>query len=399
MAYNRRDAAVYANVNRRFAEALAPLLRPDDTLWVHDYHLMSLPALLRARDLHNPIGFFLHIPFVPPEIFAQSPNAPDLVRDLLAADLIGFQTAGDRDNFIACAVQMAGAQCIGANLLRREGRDTQLGVFPVEIAPAEFAAAAITAAKSRDCQRLVRSLGKQSLILGVDRLDPTKGLLQRLAGFRRLLERHPEWHRRATLLQIAAISRKDVAAYRDLRLALDREAGAINSEFAEPDWSPLRLVAHAGARNTVAGYMRQARVGLVTPLRDGMNLVAKEFVAAQDPTDPGVLILSRFAGAAHQLSAALLVNPHDEDQLCETLDRALRMTLPERLQRWQAMWRVLEPTSPTGWGRSFLGALSAATSGGPSGVVHPLPPLAPTPHKPTLAAPWPRTGGEIARSA
>jgi trehalose 6-phosphate synthase len=179
---------------------------------------------------------------------------------------------------------------------------------------------------------------------------------------RRLLEKHPEWVRRATLLQIAAVSRKDVTSYRALRTALDREAGSLNADLAEPDWLPLRLVSRAATRPIVAGYMRLARVGLVTPLRDGMNLVAKEFVAAQDPADPGALVLSRFAGAARQLDGALLVNPHDADALAEAMNRALAMPLGERRERWQSMWAAICDRSPVAWGRTFVAALLRASS-------------------------------------
>jgi len=206
------------------------------------------------------------------------------------------------------------------------------------------------------------------LILGVDRMDPTKGLPQRLAGYRRLLETRPEWHRRTTFLQIAAESRKDVVAYQDLRNAVEQSVGGINSAYSEADWVPVRLVARAGARSTMAGYMREARVGLVTPLRDGMNLVAKEFIAAQDPQDPGVLILSRFAGAARQLGSALIVNPHDADQLADALDTALNMSLAERQKRWQESWDELRGTSALAWGRSFVAALLRAAAGGPGRV-------------------------------
>ncbi len=199
-------------------------------------------------------------------------------------------------------------------------------------------------------------------------MDPTKGLMQRLGGYRRLLETRPEWHRRTTLLQIAAESRKDVVAYQDLRSAVEQAAGSINSAYSEADWTPLRLVARAGARSTMAGYMREARVGLVTPLRDGMNLVAKEFIAAQDPQDPGVLVLSRFAGAARQLGSALIVNPHDADEIADALDAALNMSLAERQSRWQASWDVLRGTSALGWGRSFVAALLRAAAGGSDGI-------------------------------
>ncbi|HYZ34896.1 MAG TPA: trehalose-6-phosphate synthase [Crenalkalicoccus sp.] len=362
MTYDRRNAHAYRAVNERFADCLLPLLRPGDLIWVHDYHLMALPAILRARGVGAPIGFFLHIPFPGPDMLASVPEAGALVRDLLSADLLGFQTENDANNFAEAAIRMGAAERGLHHWLMVGGRRVRLGAFPVEIEPHDFAAMAEDAWFAAPTERLRRSLHGQLLVLGVDRLDPTKGLLQRMAGYRRLLETRREWQRRVTLLQIAAESRKDVQAYRDLRHAIEREAGNINSAFAEPDWTPLRLIARAGARNTIAGYMREARVGLVTPLRDGMNLVAKEYIAAQDPQDPGVLVLSRFAGAARQLPSSLLVNPHDADEMADALDTALKMSLPERQVRWQQAWDALRDTSALGWGRSFVASLLRATA-------------------------------------
>jgi trehalose 6-phosphate synthase len=366
MSYDRRSAQAYRAVNERMTNTLMPLLRPTDLLWVHDYHLMAMPAMLRAKGVQGPIGFFLHIPFPSPDMLASVPEAGSLIRDLLAADLIGFQTSNDVENFAEAAHRLAGATRLTGGWLHLNGRRVRLAAFPVEIEAREFAATAETAWRAAPTERLRRSLQGQKLVLGVDRLDPTKGLLQRLAGYRRLLETRPDWRRRVTLLQIAAESRKDVSAYRDLREAVDREGGAINSEWSEPDWTPLRIVARAGARATMAGYMREARVGLVTPLRDGMNLVAKEYIAAQDPQDPGVLVLSRFAGAARQLGAAMLVNPHDPDELADVLDAALRMSLAERQERWQACWRAIDGATPLGWGRNFLATLLRAGSVAPA---------------------------------
>jgi trehalose 6-phosphate synthase len=329
---------------------------------------MAMPAALRASGVHNPIGFFLHIPFPSADLISTAPEVSDLVQDLLAADLIGFQTANDLENFVAAAQSVAGAGQMSGGSLAVGTRRVRLGVFPVEIESREFAAMAEEFARGEVTMRLLNCMKGQKLILGVDRLDPTKGLLQRLAAMRRLLERHPDWDRHVTLLQIAAVSRKDVTSYRDLRLALNREAGALNSDLGDPDWQPLRLIAKGGRREHMAGYMRHAQVGLVTPLRDGMNLVAKEFVAAQDPLNPGVLVLSRFAGAARQLDAALLVNPHDTDEMADTLDTALRMGLAERQERWQSMWQVLQGVSPIGWGRAFLAALLRAASAQPQGM-------------------------------
>jgi trehalose 6-phosphate synthase len=361
LSYDRRDAQVYRQVNERMVQALVPQLRVSDIIWVHDFHLLSVPALLRARGVLAPIGFFLHVPFPSPDVLAALPEAGALIRDMLGADLVGFQTDNDMRNFAASAQRLVGAVRLPGGWLSIGGRRVRLATFPVEIAAREFAETAEQAVQSVATERLRCSLQGQRMILGVDRLDPTKGLPQRLAGYRRLLETREEWRRQITLLQIAPVSRKDVASYRELRGELDHMAGAINSDWGEPEWLPLRMVARAVSRTTMAGYMREARVGLVTPLRDGMNLVAKEYVAAQDPADPGVLVLSRFAGAARQLSAALLVNPHDADEVADALDRALHMQLPERQERWEAMWRAIESKSSLAWGHSFLAALLHAS--------------------------------------
>lgn len=369
MSYDRRSALVYRQVNERLTEALAPLLRSTDLVWVHDYHLMAMPTLLRGRGVVAPIGFFLHIPFPSPDMLASVPEAGALIRDLLAADLLGFQTANDVDNFSSAAHRLCGATRLpSGNGLLFNGRRVRLGAFPVEIEAREFAETARKAWHTPATERLRRSLQGQRLILGVDRMDPTKGLLQRLQGFRRLLETRPDWRKRTTLLQIAAESRKDVSVYQELRLSIDQEAGAINADWGEPEWTPLRVLARGSPRSAVAGFMREARVGLVTPLRDGMNLVAKEYIAAQDPQDPGVLILSRFAGAARQLTSALLVNPHDPDELADAMDKALTMSLAERQERWQVSWRAIEMNTPIVWGRSFLSSLARATSTSPQSV-------------------------------
>jgi len=356
MAFRRQDLETYRRVNRRFADNLVPMLRPDDRIWVHDYHLLSLPGALREHGVENATGFFLHVPFPAPDAVTVAPGIRRLLQDLLAADLLGFQTAADRDNFAAAAIELAGASRPAADKLAHGGRSVRLGVFPAEIAAREFAATAEAQAKEEPAQLLRRSLNGQALLLGVDRLDPTKGLPDRLEAFRRVLARRPG--RTATFLQVAAPSREDVAAYRRLRNELNACAGAINSEYGEPHWLPLRMLARAQPRDTVAGFMRLARVGVVTPLRDGMNLVAKEFIAAQDPRDPGVLVLSRFAGAAAQLTSALLVNPHDAEGVAEALHMALDMPLEERRARWQAAWDVIADASPEGWGETFLRSLA-----------------------------------------
>ena len=356
MQFRRPDLEGYLQVNRRFADRLVPLLRAEDLIWIHDYHLMPLPGALRERGVALPTGFFLHVPFPAPEAAAVAPGIRGLLKGVMAADLLGFQTAADRENFAASATSFTTARRHDDHHLEFAGRQVRLGVFAAEISARDFAATAATQALAEPARLLARSLVGQALLLGVDRLDPTKGIPERLDAFGRVLARRPG--RDLTFLQIAAPSREDVAAYRDLRQELDAAGGALNSEFGEPDWTPLRLVARPQARDTVAGFMRLARVGLVTPLRDGMNLVAKEYVAAQDPADPGVLVLSRFAGAAAQLQDALLVNPHDVEAMAEAVLHALDMPLAERQARWRGCWSAIAGASPEGWGEAFLRALS-----------------------------------------
>ena len=268
----------------------------------------------------------------------------------------------------------------------------KLGVFPVEIEAQGFALMAARNAYTAGGERLRRSLEGQKLILGVDRLDPTKGLMQRLAGLECFFDKHPEWRRKATMVQIAAESRKDVGSYQALRAALDSAAGSLNADFGEPEWQPLRMVSRAVDRAAVAGYMRLAAIGLVTPLRDGMNLVAKEYVAAQEPDDPGVLVLSRFAGAARQLDAALLVNPHDPDAMADAIDTALRMDIAERRARWRSLWDAISDRTPALWGRSFLASLMRATLPA-SKPAKPEPVVVSSPPKLTLVEPVAQVGG------
>jgi trehalose 6-phosphate synthase len=358
--FHRQDAETYRQVNARMADALVPLLKPDDMIWVQDYHLLLLPAELRARGVKNPIGFFLHIPFPPADLLTTVPGTEQLVRGVLAADLIGMQTERDAANFAGAACQLGHARQIEPGVLRVKGSMVRVGAFPVEIEPEPFAALAAKAVNADPARRMKASLIGQSLILGVDRLDPAKGLVERLEAFGRLLERKPEWRGRASFLQIAAASRQDVASYRNLRREIETIAGRINAAYGEPDWTPVRLVTRAVKRDTIAGYMRIARVALVTSLRDGMNVVAKEFVAAQNPADPGVLVLSRFAGAAEQLSDALLVNPYDAEALTDVLDGALRMDQMARKHHWGRLWRQLSLRSAHDWGVEFLAALEEA---------------------------------------
>ena len=344
--FAREDWIGYRRVNAAFAAALAPLIGPGDTVWVHDFHLFLLAAELRALGCHARIGFFLHVPFPPRSVFLCLPNAQAILAALGACDVIGVQTEDDAENLRAALVATGAAEAA-----------SRVGAFPIGIDTAGFAALAARRFRMKDVAMLRASLVDRALAIGVDRLDYTKGLPQRIAGFGKLLQRFPRHLGRVTFLQVAPVSRGDVATYRALRRELDEMVGRINGQYAEPDWAPIRYITRAVARPTLAGYMRLARIGLVTPLRDGMNLVAKEYVAAQDPVDPGVLVLSRFAGAAQELDGALLVNPLDADDIAEALDVALAMPAEERLARWTTMEAAVRATTAASWCRGFLAAL------------------------------------------
>lgn len=349
----------YLSVNDRFAAALAKLLQPGDIIWVHDYHFIPLAAALRRRGVANKIGFFLHIPFPAPDVLAALPGHERLVRDLCAYDLVGFQTKNDVRALTEYILHEANGSVGEDGHVAAYGRALRVGAFPIGIDTEDFAKLGAAAAGSAESQRLRDSLGGRHLVLGVDRLDYSKGIPQRFDAFYHLLATHAEFRGKVTFMQIAPISRGEVTQYRRLRSELDGLTGRINGKFAEFDWVPVRYLNKTFPRNQLAAFYRVARVGLVTPLRDGMNLVAKEYVAAQDPEDPGVLVLSRFAGAAREMSGAVIVNPYDPEQLAEALARALTMSLDERRQRWLYNIDVLRKNTITHWRERFLTTLSA----------------------------------------
>ena len=341
--FSREDFDAYMAVNALFADALTPLLRPDDLVWVHDYHLIPLGRLLRERNDKIRLGFFLHIPFPPAPLFETLPQAHRLLDAFGAYQLVGVQTKADA-GYLSQALADWGIQA-------------RVEAFPIGIDADAFAAAAERAATGPEVERLRSSLGERALILGVDRLDYTKGLPERFRGFAKLLRRFPQHRDRVTFLQVTPVSRGELSRYRALRRELDELAGRINGENAEFDWTPLRYTTRAIPRATLAGFHRIARVGLVTPLRDGMNLVAKEFVAAQNADDPGALVLSRFAGAAAELDGALLVNPHDPDEIAEAVDAALSMPHADRLSRWRSMQATVRRNTAHAWAGAFLARL------------------------------------------
>jgi len=359
ITFRRRDFEGYLAVNERFARTLAELLRPDDLVWVHDYHFLVLGAALRRLGVANRLGFFLHIPFPAPEVLRALPGHERLLRALADYDLLGFQTASDARCAAEGLERLVGATPVGEGRWRLDGRTVAIAAFPVGIETDGFARLAARAAEGPEVSRLAESLAGRALILGVDRLDYSKGLPGRLEAIAELLERRPQWRRRITFLQIAPVSRGELRQYRALRAELDALAGRTNARFADVDWTPIRWVNRNVPRAVLAGYLRLARVGFVTPLRDGMNLVAKEYVAAQDPEDPGVLVLSRLAGAAEELRSAVLVDPLDVEGMAEALDAALAMPLDERRARWAAAIAVLRENTAARWRTRFLAALEA----------------------------------------
>jgi trehalose 6-phosphate synthase len=354
--FSRRDLSGYMRVNEHFADELVKVLRPDDIVWVHDYHLIPLAKALRARNLENRIGFFLHIPLPPPEILTAMPNHDTLIPALGAYDLVGFQTDGDGANFARYLAKELGTPSHMSLKLGSGDRAMRIGTFPVGIETRDFTRLARRASKTSFVKQVIESV-PGTLIIGVDRMDYSKGITPKLEAYDRFLAAHPEWHGKITYLQITPKSRSAIKEYSEMEAAVNSAAGRINGAYGQANWLPMRYVNRPYSRTALAGLYAAARVGLVTPMRDGMNLVAKEYVAAQDPQDPGVLILSRFAGAADEFRAALLVNPYDPDAVGAAIARAVEMPLDERRKRHEELYAALLQNDISLWGDRFLKAL------------------------------------------
>lgn len=350
--------AGYKRVNSKFADALSPLLQSDDTVWVHDYHLIPLAAELRKRGHKQRMGFFLHIPFPPHDIFSATPEYEWLSQALLSFDLIGFQTTTDVENFAHSILSGRDANTsINDSVIQTSLTRTKIGCFPIGIDVEAFREIAHNRESDEQIAFLRRRTMARLNIIGVDRLDYSKGLPDRMSAFRRLLEKHPEMQKRVTLMQIAPPTRENVEAYTDIREELEKLSGAINGEFADFDWTPVRYIHRSIPRHILAALFRGSQIGFVTPLRDGMNLVAKEYIAAQGDDDPGVLVLSKFAGAAEELQEALIVNPYDIDETAEALHTALEMPLSERRERQSALLARIQTGNARHWQATYLQAL------------------------------------------
>jgi len=357
-AYDRSFGEGYDRVNKRFAETLLPLIEPDDVIWVHDYHLIPMARELRRMGVTNRIGFFLHIPWPAHQLVVTLPRHRPLVEAMFDYDLIGFQTEENRHAFEGYVTSEVGGSAGPGQILSAFGKTTRAAVFPIGIDAADFARITDSPRARKVYDRMLAHSVFRKMVVGVDRLDYSKGLEERLVGFERFLHDNPDQRSQVMLLQIAPISRDEVEAYQDLRSRLDGLIGRINGAYAEMDFTPIRYVNRSYRRDELAGVYRAARVGLVTPLRDGMNLVAKEYVAAQDPNDPGVLILSRFAGAARQLTEALIINPNSPEEISDALSRALSMGPGERRQRWDSLNHTVQKQDVTSWRDDFVQALT-----------------------------------------
>jgi trehalose 6-phosphate synthase len=359
--YTRETYAGYRRVNELFAEKLAPELHADDIVWIHDYHLIPLAQRLRERGVGNRIGFFLHVPMPSSDLLGALPEHGELFAALSSYDLVGFQTQRDLERFQDYVRLQGGGRVVETGLMETaQGRRFRAGAFPIGIDAAIIARQAVGAMRKPTVRRLADSLTGRRLAIGVDRLDYSKGLPERFRAFERHLERHPDQTGLLTFLQIAPPSRSEVPEYQALRRKLEALSGHINGRHAVPDWTPVRYVNRNFSHDVLTGFYRLADLALVTPMRDGMNLVAKEYVASQDPENPGVLLLSRFAGASYELTEAVRVNPYDVDGVADAIAAACAMPLAERRARWRASMDRIERYDIHAWRRDYLATLESS---------------------------------------
>lgn len=387
-SFNPDHWRTYRRVNRKFAEVLAREVAPNDFIWVHDYHLMLLGRELGRLRVSSQRGFFLHIPFPPLDLFLKLPWRQQIINGLLGFDLIAFQTDRDRRNFLQCAEALAERFAIESNskqatvrgrFLERTAtgdkvwRNIQIATLPISIDYTKIAKdAASDLVQHRAVQLRVELQGRR-MILGVDRLDYTKGILHRLHALQLTLERHPELCGKITLVQHLVPSRENIGDYAQLRRDVEQLVSEINGRFTEPGWVPIHYMYHSLSWEDLLAYYRIANIALITPLKDGMNLVAKEYCAAQIDED-GVLILSEFAGAAAELqNGALLVNPHDIGCTAESIYQAFMMPRDERLERMRRLRRTIRNQDVFQWAEAFLTAATAQESPASQGLQAELP--------------------------
>ncbi|MCU0574391.1 MAG: trehalose-6-phosphate synthase [Syntrophobacteraceae bacterium] len=350
----------YREVNGKYAQAVVEHTDEEDYVWIHDYQLIMVGRALKQLGVSRHTGFFLHIPFPPLDVFLKLPWRFEILDGLMEYDLVGFQTARDRRNFLGCVKALKpGTRITGRGSVSRlvtPDRELLVGAFPISIDFMEFSHMASSAAVSWQAQMIRHKLPNRQLILGVDRLDYTKGIPNKLLALRNALERYPELRRRITLIQVLVPSRKTIKEYALLKQEIERLVGEINGEYTEVGWTPITYIFRSLDRSQLAAYYRACDMALVTPLKDGMNLVAKEYCASST-TEDGVLILSEFAGAAVQLHhGALMVNPYDVEGVANAIHEGYRMDLRERKIRMKALRRSIRKHDVFGWVNSFLRA-------------------------------------------
>jgi trehalose 6-phosphate synthase/phosphatase len=366
----------YREVNELFAARVALEYRHGDTIWVHDYHLMLLPALLRHRLPHARIGFFLHVPFPSSEVFRTLPWRSEVLSGLLGADLIGFHTFAYLRHFLSSLLRVEGIES-EIDRVRVADREVRLGVFPMGVDAAELSTRAASEDVERECLRIRQDVGDRQIVLGVDRLDYTKGIPRRLTAIERLLDRHPDLRDRIRFVQVAVPSRENIDSYRRFKRQVEEEVGRINGKCGTTASMPVHYLHRSVNEVELAALYRTADVMLVTPLRDGLNLVAKEFVASR-LDERGVLLLSEFAGAATELDGAVTVNPYDVDAVADRLHRALSMSIDEQRARMRRLRQQVTQHDVSAWAESFLQCLEAARPRhtGPPAISRPEPALA-----------------------
>lgn len=356
--YSNEFGRGYERVNERFANSLLPLVEPDDLIWVQDYHLMPLAERLRAHGLTNRMGLFLHIPWPPARLLVSLPNHEHLVEAMLQYDVIGFQSREVLDSFFHyCRRELEAEVDEQRNVIRYKGRDIIAKAFPIGLDAKEFGALEHSQEAKLAEQRMSLSALGRMIAIGVDRLDYSKGLPERIDALEKLVGILPNLVSQLLFVQIAPPSREDVLSYQRIRTTLEQKAGQFNGAHSDFDMVPIRYVNRGFDRASLFGFYRASRIGLVTPLRDGMNLVAKEYVAAQNPENPGVLVLSRFAGAAEQLTDAVLVNPHSPEEVAHGIKLAMDMPLQERQTRWQKLNQSVQKFDVINWANEFIEAL------------------------------------------
>ncbi len=352
--FSRIDLTGYMRVNEIFADALTAFIKPDDIIWVHDYHLIPLGEELRKRGVTNPIGFFNHIPWPPFEVFCALPGSRLLLRALSGYDLVGVQTQSDADNLTGCLIRDIGAKRAYSGLIMPNGKNLRIQSFPIGLDPEFMKKMAVEASSTAQLRNMTDSLNGQDMIIGVDRLDYSKGVVGRMEAFESFLTKNPARKGNVTLLQISPNSRMNLPKYEAVHREVNEAAGRINGSCGELNWVPIRYVTKPYKRALLSALYRKAKVGLVTPMRDGMNLVAKEYVASQNKHDPGVLVLSRFAGAVEQMSGAIIVNPYDQVVMGQAIEEALNMGREERISRWRPMMENLQHEDIGWWTEGFL---------------------------------------------